>query len=131
MAAAAHRSCGFLVCEGRCFGMDGKAGLLANRTQLINGLADDVDDAAEELVAHRHEDGGTYILHNLATLKALGGIHCNSADSVLAEMLCDLENKAVCRAFNLVSTDQSVLTSTETEHDDTEHDAGNTSASQD
>mmetsp|Transcript_2542 Transcript_2542/g.6973 ORF Transcript_2542/g.6973 Transcript_2542/m.6973 type:complete len:483 (-) Transcript_2542:25-1473(-) len=93
---AGHKnlSLGGLLGESGGISVDGLGHLGGDGAALVDGLADNVDDAAEELRASRHHDGGAGVLDLLATHKTLGGVHSNGAHGVLTEMLGDLENQA-------------------------------------
>ena len=62
-------------------------------TTLVNGLANDVHDAAESRGADGDTDGGTGVDDLLATDKTLGTVHGNGADRVLTEVGSDLEDE--------------------------------------
>mmetsp|Transcript_54995 Transcript_54995/g.130537 ORF Transcript_54995/g.130537 Transcript_54995/m.130537 type:complete len:367 (-) Transcript_54995:97-1197(-) len=85
-----------LVGERGRVGVDGHGGGralgAADGAALVDGLADDVDDAPEELGAGRHHDGGAHVDHLLPAGEALRGVHGNAAHGVLAEMLGNLEH---------------------------------------
>ena len=73
----------------------GANSVAADRAALVDRLADDVHDAAERLGADRHLDlraGGGDLL---AAGQALGRVHGDGADDILAEVLGDLEHQAV------------------------------------
>ena len=61
---------------------------------LVDRLADDVKDASKSSGTHGDHDRGSGVADFLSSDKALGGLHGNSADSVLSEMLSDLQNQA-------------------------------------
>ena len=67
----------------------------ADRAALVDRLADDVHDAAERLRADRHADLRAGGGDPLAAGQAVGRVHRDGADDVLAEMLGDLEDQAV------------------------------------
>jgi hypothetical protein len=70
--------------------VDGAALLRPHRAGLVYRLADDVHDAAERLLAHRNRDRLAGVGDLLVADEALGGVHGDGADRVLAEMLGDL-----------------------------------------
>ena len=73
----------------------------ADRAALVDRLADDVEDAAERLRADRHADLRAGVGHVLAAGQALGRVHRDGADGVLAEMLRDFEHEAVAVVVGL------------------------------
>jgi hypothetical protein len=62
---------------------------------LVDGLADHVHDAPQSHRADGHADLAARIHHRLAAGEAVGRVHRDSANRVLAEMLGDLEHEAV------------------------------------
>ena len=66
-----------------------------DRTGLVDGLANDVQDAAEALGADGHHDGRAGIANAHAAREAVRRVHGNGADRRFAEMLSDLENEVV------------------------------------
>ena len=85
---------GRLVDERGRVGVDGEELVALDGTTLVNGLANDVHDAAEGGLADRDLDGGTGVDDLLPTDETLGTVHGNGADRVLTEMGRDLENEA-------------------------------------
>ncbi len=89
---------GGLVAELGGDGVDGELGLLADGAALIDGLTEDVEDAAEGFAA----DGDG----NLATggddlgleLEEVGGLHGNAAAGVGVQVLDDLEGEGLIAA---------------------------------
>ncbi len=69
----------------RLLGVDGGA--------LVHRLADDVEDAAERLLADGHRDRRTGVEHRHAAREPVGGGHGDGAHVRLAEMLGDLEGE--------------------------------------
>ena len=92
---------GRLLGVGRRVLVDGAARLGIDRAGLVDRLADDVDDAAEHLVADRHRDRRAGVGALLAAHQTLGGVHRDGADGVLAEMLRDFEHQAVAAVRGL------------------------------
>jgi hypothetical protein len=66
-----------------------------DRAALVDRLADDVEDAAERLRADGNADLRAGVGDGLAAGQALGRVHRDRADGVLAEMLGDFEDQAV------------------------------------
>ena len=87
------------------FGTDGKlvefGRRLMDRTevgtlqcrQTVNGLADNVEQTAFDLLACRYGDRTVEIVHTHAALKSVGTFHGHTAHGVLAYMLLYLENQ--------------------------------------
>ena len=95
------RGFGRLVDEGRGVGVDGGGHVAADRAALVDRLADDVHDAAERLRADGHADLRAGGAHDLAAGQAVGRVHRDRADNVLAEVLGDLEDQAVAAIVGL------------------------------
>ena len=66
--------------------------VILHRSQLVDGLADDVEHAPER--THAHRDGNRAVevdgLH--ATDHTFGGLHGDAADAAFADLLLDLED---------------------------------------
>merc|ERR1719376_1335729 len=60
---------------------------------LVNGLTDDVDDAAEGSGTHRDGDGGAHIMHGLPPDQTLGTVHSNGAHGALSQVLGHLQHQ--------------------------------------
>ncbi len=86
---------------GRLFGefrrgaMDRQHMLVTDRAALVDRLADHVDDAAQRGRPHRNHDRAAGVGDFLAARHAVGRIHGDGADLVLAEMLGDLEHQGL------------------------------------
>mmetsp|Transcript_10945 Transcript_10945/g.17738 ORF Transcript_10945/g.17738 Transcript_10945/m.17738 type:complete len:212 (-) Transcript_10945:34-669(-) len=61
---------------------------------LINGLTNNVHNAAKSLRAHRNQDGLAGVLALLATHKTVSRVHGNGSHHILTQMLGHLENKS-------------------------------------
>jgi len=72
--------------------------LVADRTLLVDGLTEHIDNAAKKLGADWHRDGAASVGDTLATGETLGGIHSNGADGALTKVLSDLEHQAALGA---------------------------------
>ena len=68
-----------------------------DRAALVDGITDDVEDAAEDLFADRHHDRrvGVHRLH--AADEAVGRVHGDGAHGVLAEVLRDFDGELARR----------------------------------
>ena len=93
-AGLEHLFVGGLLVEQRRGAMDGHALLLADGAEFVHGLADDVDDAAQRLLAHGHADGAAEVDDLHAADHAVGGFHGHGAHAALAEVLLDFEDDA-------------------------------------
>ena len=88
-------SFGGLIGIERRFLMDGAQALGLDRAGFVDGLADDVDDAAERAGADRNPDRRAGIGDFLAADQTFGGVHRDGAHGGFAEMLGDFEHQAV------------------------------------
>ena len=86
---------GGLLGVGRRRLVDGAGAVRVDRAGLVDRLADDVHDAAERTLAHRHQDRLAGVGHGLAAGQAFGDVHGDAAHGVLAEMLGHFEDEAV------------------------------------
>ena len=60
--------------------------------RIIDRFAKDVEDAAQGSRAHRHLNRVSLVGRLHAALHAVGGLHGDGADAVLAEMLLDFDD---------------------------------------
>ncbi len=74
---------------------------VADRAALVDRLADDVEDAAERHRADGDADLRAGVADLLAAGEALGRVHRDRADGVLAEVLRDFEDEAVAVVVGL------------------------------
>ena len=81
--------------------MDGQELLSSNGATLIDGLTNDIDDAAEGLRTDGNLNGIASVADGLATHKTLSGVERNGAHVVATQVLGDLEDEAVLGALNL------------------------------
>ena len=94
-AGLEHLDLDALVGERRRRAVDRRPLGRLDRTGLVDRLADDVHDAAEHFGADRHRDRRAGVLDRLAADEAVGGVHRDAADRVLAEVLGDLDGQVV------------------------------------
>src|SRR4051794_10748701 len=73
--------------------MDRPARVALDRLALVDRLPEEVEDAAQGLVAHRHRDRTAGIDDLVAAAKAVGGVHRDGLHPIVAEMLLDLEHE--------------------------------------
>ncbi len=79
-----------------------RPGLLAgDLVTAVDGLAEHVEDAAERGLADGHRDRCAEVEHVDATGQAVGRVHGDRADAVVAEVLLHLEHEPVASEFNL------------------------------
>src|SRR5690606_22042901 len=62
-----------------------------NRTGFVDGLAQDVHDAAQGADTDRNSNGGASVVHVQATLEAFGGTHGNGTDNAVVQLLLDFQ----------------------------------------
>ena len=58
----------------------------------VDGLADDVEQTAVDVLAHRHRDGTAQRLHLHAALQTVGRVHGDAAHGVLTDVLLTFKN---------------------------------------
>ena len=75
--------------------VDGHELVGVDRAALVDRLADDVEDAAQHLLAHRHPDGAARVLDRHAAHQPVGGVHGHAADRALAQVLRHLDDQVV------------------------------------
>ncbi len=75
--------------------VDGRQGRGLDWPGLVDGFADDVEDATERRVADRHPDGPARVEHLEPAHEAIGRVHGDGSDARLAEVLRDLEHEIV------------------------------------
>ncbi len=111
-----------LVDEGRRGLMDGAALGGLDGACLVDGIADDVHDAAERLLADRHRDRIAGVLHGLAAHEAFRRVHGDGAHGVLAQMLGHLEHEARTAVIGLERVENGRQAALELHVDDRAHD---------
>ena len=92
---------GTLLLESGRFSVDREELLGVNGTTLVDGLTNDIDDAAKSLRADRHLNGGLSVHDGLTTHETLGGVEGDSAHVVATQVLGDLKNKTVLSVLHL------------------------------
>ncbi len=85
--------------------MDRPALLDLDLVALVDHLAEQVEDAAERHVAHRHRDGAAGVAHLDPAGQTIGGVHGHGPDAVVAEVLLDLEDQAASLAVAVVGVE--------------------------
>merc|ERR1711955_157317 len=63
------------------------------RTSLVNRVTNHIDNTAQSLLSYRDHDGGSAVVDNLASDETLGTVHSNGPDSVLSQMLGNLQDE--------------------------------------
>ena len=81
--------------EGRRVAVDGEHLLGLHRALPVDGVAQDVEDAAERLLAHRDGDGRAGIDRVEAARQPVGGGHGHRAHPVVPQVLLDLDDEGV------------------------------------
>ena len=92
-----------LLLESRRFSVNWEELLGVNGTTLVDGLTNDIDDAAESLRADGHLNGGLSVDDGLATHETLGGVEGDSAHVVATQVLGDLKDETVLGVLYLKS----------------------------
>ncbi len=106
-------------------GVNGGALVSVHGAPLVDRVADDVDDAAEGLLADGDTDGGSGVDDLVASHKTLGTVHGNRAHGVLSQVLCDLENQTGRSAGDIESVEDLGQTLLELDVDDSTDDGDN------
>ena len=87
------------LAEGRRVAVDRPAlDVLARRLLVVDRLADHVPDPAEGRVADRHRDRRAGVDDVDAAREAVGGLHRDRADAIVAEMLLHLHHQRAAGA---------------------------------
>ncbi len=86
---------GVLVGQGGGGAVDGVVVLGVDRSQAVHRPADHVEHPAQGLVAHRHLDGLFGVLDRKSPAQALGDVHGDAADGVVAQVLGHLHHQVV------------------------------------
>ena len=94
-AGLEHLGRGVLVLERGGLPVDGQVHLVADGAPLVHGLAHHVHDAAQGLGTDRHLDRAAGVDHQLAAHHAVGGVHGDAADPILAQVLLHLQRDLV------------------------------------
>src|SRR3546814_5648417 len=68
---------------------------LSDGTPFVDRFTDDVQDAAKRLGTYRHGNLRTRVTDFLTAGQAVGAVHGNGADSVLAKMLSHFKNQTL------------------------------------
>jgi len=64
-----------------------------DRAELVDRLAEQVEDPSQRLIADRHRDRTAGIDHRVAALESVGGVHRHGPHPVVAEVLLDLADQ--------------------------------------
>ena len=75
----------------------GQRSVLVELGALVDGLAEQVEDAAERLLADRHGDRAAGVGDLLTAGQAVGRVHRDGAHAVVAEQLLDLADERLRR----------------------------------
>ncbi len=71
--------------------MDAPLLFAGNRTGFVDGLAQDVHDAAQGAGTNRYLDGSAGVVDVEATLEAFGRTHGDGTDNAVAQLLLDFQ----------------------------------------
>ena len=63
--------------------------------KMVNGVTNDIEHAAFDLIACRNRNGVTKILHLYPSAQTVGTLHGNTSDGVFADMLLYFENQGL------------------------------------
>jgi len=92
-AGLEHLGPGLQILEGRGIAMDSPLLFRLQRSQVINRLADEIEQTAQRRLAHRHLDRRAGVHYLLAALQSVRRIHGDAAGGVLAQMLRHLQHQ--------------------------------------
>jgi peptide chain release factor 1 len=92
-----------LLGERRSISVDGSVLVGVDRSFLIDGLSNNVDDSSESLRADGHLNRVTSVNNFLASNESLSRVESDSSDVRSTKMLGDLENKSVASSLDLHS----------------------------
>ena len=71
----------------------GQRSSVSTSPHVVDRLAEEVEDPAERVVAHRDRDRPAGVDHVVAPLEAVGGVHRDRANAVVAEVLLHLQRQ--------------------------------------
>src|SRR5262249_39857119 len=118
---------------GRLFGvgrrglMNGPAVLVRDGPRLVHRLTDDIHDAPQRAVAHRHRYGLAGVGDLLAAHQALGRVHGDGAHRGLTEVLGDLEHQPLIAVLGLQRIENGWQSTIELDVDNRAHHLANAS----
>lgn len=72
---------------------------------LVNWLTNHIDNSAESLWADGHKNGGTSVVHWLATDETFGGVQSDGSHVVTTQVLGDLEHESVLNTVDFESVE--------------------------
>merc|ERR1712142_443736 len=81
------------VLEVGSLGVDGLSQVSGDGSPLVNWVTNDIDDPAKSLGTDRDHDGVASVIDHLAPDESLGTVHGNGPDSVLSQVLGNLEDE--------------------------------------
>ena len=73
----------------------------ADGTTFVDGLANNINNAAEGLLTDGHHNGSTNVHNGLSADKTFSRVQSDGADVVATQMLSDLEHESVLGALDL------------------------------
>ena len=86
---------GFLLVISGRLAVDGPALLSLRRGKIVHRVSQQIEDAAQALIAHGHRDGAARIHGFRAAHKAVGAGHGDAAHNVVADVLRHLQRDGV------------------------------------
>lgn len=109
--------------------MDGQELCAANRTPLIDGLTNNVDDSSESFGTNGNLNGVASVCDGLTTNETLSGVESNGAHVVATQMLGDLKDESVGSALDFERIHNGGKFTFELHVDDSTDDLGNFTSS--
>ena len=97
---------GLLLLVAGSRAVDGPVGLRGRGGLVVHGLTQQVEHAAQTLVAHGHFDGFAGIHGFGAAHQTIGAVHCNAANHVIAGVLCHLDHQLFAVVVDLDGVEQ-------------------------
>lgn len=114
--------------ESGRFSVNGQELVGVDGTTLIDGLTNDIDDAAESLGTDGHLNGGSRVHDGLATHETLSGVESDGTHVVATQVLGDLKNETVLGTFDLKRIENGREFTLELDVNDGTDDLGNLSS---
>ena len=90
-----HLDFGTLFDEARRGAVNGGGVRRIDGAQLVDGLADDIHDSAENVGAYRNRDGAPGVLDGQAAGESIRSVHRDTADRVFTEVHRNLNDQVV------------------------------------
>ena len=112
-----------LLFVARCGTMDRPVILYRRSGLFVNRLTQQVENTSQCFLADRNLNRAACIYSILAADKAIRTAHCNAANGIIADMLCDLKNKTLSVEiyFNCIQQFREMLLLKANVHDGTDN----------